>query len=205
MIALKANCDRTYHASRTSGKRELHVIDLVAWHCEEAGTALSAASWFANPAPPPPEGDGPAGSAHLCVDDNICYRTLNNNEIPWGASSSFGANTHGIHIEQAGFAKWLGITWLLHRRTLKRCAFKTAQHCDIFEIPVRFLFASNIVDAVRAGKRPEGITTHAEITKASKILDPANAWKYDHTDPGLFYPRRYVMRLVRDYYAQLSV
>jgi hypothetical protein len=201
-LDIKANCDRTFHASRSSGTRNLSAIDMVVWHCEEAGTALSAASWFANPKPP--EQNGPAGSAHLCVDDNICYRTLDNAEIPWGAASAFGANTHGLHVEQAGFAKWLGITWLLHRRTLRRCAFKTAYHCDIFDVPVRFLFALDLVNAVRAGRRPRGITTHSEITKASKTLDPANASRYNHTDPGLFYPRRYVMRLVRSYYDELN-
>ena len=47
------------------------------------------------------------------------------------------------------------------------------------------------------------VTTHAEVTKASKRLDPAHAWWYTHTDPGPLWPRRLFMRLVRQYHAAL--
>ncbi len=196
---IKAPCDRTYHASRSSGVRDPSVINLVGIHSEEAATAESAAAWFANPEPPPPRGNGPAGSAHLCVDDTICYRTLRDTEIPWAAASALSANLHGIHIEMAGFARWNGVLWLLHRATIQRAAYKTAEACARHGIPVRFLFADDLV----AGRRT-GITTHAQITKASKRLDPAHADRYDHTDPGIFFPRRYFMRLTRGYFADLG-
>lgn len=187
---IEANCDRTYHAAHSSGTRANSEVHWVVLHSEEAGTALSAAIWFTNPQS--------GGSAHLCVDDDICYRTLRNDEIPWGSVSSFRANTHGFHIEQAGFAKWAAVTWLLHRRTIQRAAYKTALHCRLFDIPVQWVPADQL-------PTKHGITTHAEVTKASKRLDPNHASRYDHTDPGLFWPRRYFMRQVRGYYAQLSV
>jgi len=184
---IEAVCDRSYHASRSSGVRDTRIIKWVVLHSEEASTARSAATWFAITEPPPPKGNGPAGSAHLCVDDTICYRTLRNEEIPWAAP---GANVYGFHIEQAGFARWAAGTWLLHRDTLRRAAYKTAVHLIAFDLPPVFLRA----DALKAGKK--GVTTHAECTKA---------FGGDHTDPGLFWPRRYFMRLVNAYYGDLLV
>ena len=31
------------------------------------------------------------GSAHICSDENECFRCLDNDTIPWGAASAFGA------------------------------------------------------------------------------------------------------------------
>ena len=93
------------------------------------------------------------------------------------AASCIGANTHGFHIEQAGYAAWSAVVWGKHYRTLQHAAYKTAVHCKVFAIPVRFVAASGLPGMA-------GITTHAEVTKASKRLDPAHAWWYTHLDPG---------------------
>ncbi len=175
---IEAVCSRKYRAVRTSGTRNISDVKLIVLHDEEASTAESAARFFTLPTA--------QGSAHLCVDDTICYRTLNNTDIPWAAP---GANANGFHIEQAGFAKWSAVIWKSHRLTLQRAAYKTALHCRLFGIPTVFLFAP----ALKAGA--SGITTHAECTKA---------FGGDHTDPGPFWPRRYFMRLVLGYYAELT-
>ena len=177
-----------YHTSGTRKKAEVKWIVL---HDEEAPTAVSAASYFKSPSS--------GGSAHLCVDDEVCYRCLRDIDIPWGAASApaLGANTHGFHIEQAGYARWSAVIWTSHRRTLQRAAYKTAFHCRKFGIPPVFVAAGEL-----PGKH--GITTHAEITKASKRLDPAHAYRYDHTDPGPFWPRRRFMGYVSSYYAALG-
>lgn len=176
---IEAACSRKYHAVRSSGQRDPHVVKWVVLHDEEADTAESAAAWFENPQA--------QGSAHLCVDDNICFRTLDNDEIPWAA---YGGNLAGFHIEQAGFAKWSLVVWTKHRQTLRRAAYKTALHCLLFKIPPTFIWAPGL----KRGE--EGITTHAECTKA---------FGGSHTDPGPFWPRRLFMRYVRAYYASLSV
>jgi hypothetical protein len=93
-----AACSRKYRAVRTSGTRNPATIRLIVLHDEESATAESAAQWFANPKA--------QGSAHLCVDDLVCFRTLNNEDIPWAAQ---GANERGFHIEQAGFARWSAV------------------------------------------------------------------------------------------------
>jgi N-acetylmuramoyl-L-alanine amidase CwlA len=188
MSDIQAVCSRKYRAVHTSGTRDTTEIKWIVLHSEEAVTAESAATWFANPKS--------GGSAHLCVDDTICYRTLNNEDIPWGSASAFNANSDGFHIEQAGFARWSSIAWMLHRKTIQRAAYKTALHCRAFDVPVQFVTADGL-------PAKAGITTHAEITKASKRLNPGGS--YDHTDPGVFWPRRYFMRQVRRYYEEANV
>ncbi len=174
MTPPETRCSRKYHAVRSSGQRDVDTVIWIVLHDEEAPTAESAAQWFENPKA--------QGSAHLCVDDNECFRTLDNDEIPWGAP---GANEQGFHIEQAGFAKWSSVVWLSHYRTLQRAAYKTALHCYVFGIPTTFIGAAGL----RAGRK--GITTHAEVSKA---------FGGTHTDPGPFWPRRLFMRFVRSYY-----
>ena len=67
---------------RQSGRRDLSQIGLIVIHCTQSNSARSSAQWFEN--------TRAQGSAHLVVDDVECYRTLDNEVIPWGAK---GANT----------------------------------------------------------------------------------------------------------------
>ena len=180
-------CNRSFHAVHHGGKRRS--VKWIVLHDEEGSTAQGAAEWFAN--------TDSAGSAHLCVDDTICFRCLENDTIPYGAASAFMANTYGIHIEQAGFARWSLVVWESHRDTLKRAAYKTALHAVEFNVPPVFVTAAHLPDA-------SGITTHAEVSKASRRIDPANAGRYDHSDPGPFWPRRRFMTYVREFYAELT-
>lgn len=83
------------------------------------------------------------GSTHLVVDGAKCQRCLADTTIPWGA---IGANYAGLHMEQCGFARWPVATWLRHRGTLERAAFKTALHAAGARHPAR----------IRPGARPSG-------------------------------------------------
>lgn len=173
-----------YPAYHSSGIRHPAVVRWLVIHDEEASTAASAAAWFQKP--------GSGGSAHLCVDDQNCYRCLPNDAIPWGAASSFGANLHGFHIELAGFASYTATQWQTHLHELERAAYKTAVHCRLFDIPVVYLAEHDLPD-----KR--GITTHAQVTLASRRLDPLNASRYDHHDPGPAFPIAEFVGMVRRY------
>lgn len=146
-------------------------------HDAEAASARGVAQFFASRTA--------TGSAHLVIDDASCYRCLLNEEIPWAAP---GANTHGFHIEQCGFARWSMVVWRSHLATLNRAAYKTAYHCRLFGIPVRF------VDAAGLRAKRAGITTHAECTRA---------FGGTHTDPGPFWPRRLFMMRVAVYHRAL--
>jgi len=175
---VKTACHRDFTAAHHDGIRDPKIVKWVVLHSTEGLTAAGAAAWFANPKS--------QGSAHLVVDDTICYRTLPSNLIPWAAK---GANHEGLHIEQAGFARWTTAMWGKHRRTLERAAYKTALHLDLFKLPAVFVGWREL----RADL--PGVTTHAECTKA---------FGGDHTDPGLFWPRRLFMRRVRFYLAELQ-
>lgn len=174
---IAADCLTTFHATRSSGVRRTSEIRWIVMHDAEAKSAEGVARFFASP--------GATGSAHLVVDDVACYRTLLNEAVPWGAP---GANTHGFHIEQCGFARWSAVVWTSHLATLNRAAYKAAFHCVKFGIPVRF------VDAAGLKAKRAGITTHAECTRA---------FGGNHTDPGLFWPRRLFMLRVAAYHRAL--
>jgi hypothetical protein len=176
---IDAVCKKDYYpAYHSSGTRPLKDVIWIVLHDEEALTAKSAAMYFKSP--------NSGGSAHLCVDDKECYRCLPNDAVAWGAPS---ANEQGFHIEQAGFARWSTVIWKSHLDTLKRAAYKTALHCKLFGISVRFCKA----DDLRA--RLPGITTHREVSKA---------FGGSHTDPGPGYPIPLFMWLCRHYRNQLG-
>lgn len=178
---ITADCNTSFHAYHKSGTRPLSVIDLIVMHSTEGGTSRSVASYFRTPES--------GGSATLSIDDDDCYRCLDDNEIPWGAP---GANYNGFHIEQCGYAKWTTSLWSkTHRRTLMRAAYKAAFHCKKYGIKTRFLTAATLRRGIR-----DGITTHAECTKA---------FGGDHVDPGTGWPRLLFMTFVRGYSASLKV
>jgi hypothetical protein len=180
MDPIKAVCKRDHFpADKTSGFRKEEEIRWIVLHSTEGGTADSVARWFQNP--------DSGGSTHLVVDDDECQRCLNNNQVSWGAK---GANRYGFHIEQCGFAKWVRDEWLLHEKTLRRAAYKTALHCKKFGIPPVFRTAAGL----KAGKK--GITTHVECSAA---------FGGSHWDPGKGWPRDLFMRWVKMYLAEMEV
>jgi hypothetical protein len=187
---LQAACSRVYFpAYHTSGLRRLADVWWIVLHDEEAATAATAARYFRSA--------NSGGSAHLCIDKDECFRCLPNEAIPWGAASAFGANTHGFHIEQAGFATWTIAQWEAHLGELERAAYKTAYHCKLFGIPPVWVPAASL-------PQKHGVTTHAEVSAASRRLDPANAARYTHSDPGPGWPRVHFMSLVAEHYRQLE-
>lgn len=181
---IAADCIRTYKAVHKSGRRRAADIQFVIIHDEEAPNARGAAQWFTNPAS--------GASTHLTLDDDECYRCLDDLDIPWGAPP---LNKSGFHIEQAGYASWSKLTWLKHLRTIRRCAYKTALHCKKYGIPVRWLDPTQLrTVGVAPGKGKGGITSHWNVTRA--FNDPAAA---GHSDPGPNYPYSTFMWWVRWY------
>lgn len=178
MASPKDDCRTTYHASKSSGKRDTDIINKIIIHDTEGGSAASVARYFASA--------GAKGSAHLVVDENACYRTLANTEIPWAAP---GANTNGFHIEICGYASWTTDEWLDHRKTLERAAYKVAFHCHLFDCPPKWLTVADLKKGVR------GVSSHANCTKA---------FGGSHTDPGPNFPTALFMGRVRTYWRELA-
>lgn len=188
MTKLAAPCNRAYSpATRTSGPRRLSDVTLIVLHSTESGpnSGEAVARYF--------QSKTAGGSAHIVVDNTGCYRCLPNAVIPWAAP---GANTLGLHIEQCGYAAWSGAQWITNMATLRRAAYKTAQHAKSLGIPVRFLTAANL-----AAGMEHGITTHAEVSKWQKVI--GGPGDHSHTDPGKGWPRKTFMGLVRVYRARM--
>lgn len=171
-LPLDAPCDRRIKAAHfTRPSPGTRTVRWIVLHSTEGDTAEGAARWFANP--------DSAGSTHLVVDAEHCFRTVEPSLICWGAK---GANLRGFHIEQAGYAKWTTLRWLKMLRTIQRAAYKTAVWAHEYGIPLQFVTAAGL-----AAGTP-GVTTHAECSKA---------FGGDHTDPGRFWPRRTFMYYAR--------
>ncbi len=177
--AFQHTCRATYPAYHHGGERMQASIRYIVLHSTEGATAQGAAEWFLNPAS--------GGSANIAVDDTICYRCLGDNVIPWAAPP---LNTHGFHIEQAGFAAWTRAEWLAHLPTIERAAYKAALRCKWYKIPVRLLdpvtlekdFGGPVIGGVpeHPGPLAGGIVTHL-------VID-ATYHESDHHDPGPDYP-----------------
>lgn len=179
-MKIEATCSTEFKAYHNSGHRKKTDIRYVVIHCTEGPTAKSAAEYFTK--------ISSGGSTNLVLDDKICYKTLEDLLVPWGAPP---LNTYGFHIEQAGYVEWSKEEWLLHTNTIKRCAYKTALRCHWYNIPTVFLSVQDLKD----GKF--GITSHNNISLAFH--------KTDHTDPGKHYPYDFYMEQVIYYFDHIKI
>jgi hypothetical protein len=171
-------CDGSIVAVHRGGTRPASQIRLIVLHSTEGDTAAGAAGWFAN--------DASEGSAHVVVDQDHCYRTLPDDAIPWGAKGD-RVNEDGLHVEQAGYAKWSRDEWLANRATIDNAARVVAAWAWEYNIPLRFLTAD---DLRSMGTNARGVTTHLEVTKAFDVSG-------GHQDPGAEYPIDYFMKRAR--------
>lgn len=176
---IRRECSASFRARRKSGTRRLSAITLGVVHCTQGATARGAASWFVNPAA--------QGSAHVVADGRECFRTLPPSVIPWGAP---GVNGRGWHLELAGFAEWSRGTWLAHRGTLERGAFKLALHGHAFNFPMRRLTDGELRRGVK-----RGIIGHAQ---ASRVFGGS------HTDPGAHFPWAEFLELAHAFELELA-
>lgn len=185
MIA--APCERMFRANMDSGKRNLSDIRLVVFHVAENPSALSVARDFSTTTR--------QASSHIVVGETNCYRCLPNNVIPMAA---IGANTSGLHIEQAGFAEWDRQTWLRHMNTLQRAAYHAAHMAHRFQLGTRFVTSADLIRDPNA----RGITTHHEVNVWQLHLGTPG--DHSHSCPGLTWPRDAVLNEVERYHRLLK-
>lgn len=183
-LPITAGCDGGHLAAHDSGSRTPAAIKWVVFHSTEGPTAAGAASWFENPAS--------EGSAQIVVDDDGCYRCLIDMLIPWAAP---GANTNGLHLEQAGYTVWTRSQWLAHDDELSRAAYKAAVWAHLYGIPLRWVGPLGL----RLGRK--GFTTHRDISYAWPLQARAAGF---HTDPGRGYPKDVVLGRARAYLTELE-
>jgi len=177
---IKAICDRSFPAYHHGTSRSTKAIKWVVVHDTEGGSARSVAVMFSR--------SSATASTHLVVDEDECYRMLDDTVIPWGAP---GANTNGYHIEHVGFASWSRAQWLAHDNTLRRGAYKAAIRCAAYNIPARWVGPLSL----RFGRK--GLTTHADVSKWQGT--PGG-----HTDPGPNFPKDVYLAYVKRYIAEIK-
>ena len=110
--------------------------------------------------------------AHVLIDkDGASAKAAEFNQVCWAVK---GANTGTIHFELIGFARFLPQVWWLRIRQLNKLAKWIAYLNLSYGIPIE--------RSIKAG-----IAGHYEF--------PGN----DHTDPGKFFPWKYVLRRARQF------
>ena len=154
-------------------------IDLIVIHDmeypEKPESALWCAEFFAGPA-------APRASAHYSIDSRSIVQSVADHDVAWHAP---GANTNGIGIEHAGYAKQSREEWLddYSRSELSISAALVARLVATYGIPIRWLEADELrVRGVR------GITGHRNVSMA---------FGGTHTDPGPNFPIDVYLDLIR--------
>jgi hypothetical protein len=155
---------RFFPAAHQSGARDPSRIRVIVLHSTEGGSAAGAASWFQN--------EASGGSTQLVAGEDGLFRSVDDLRIPWGAQ---GANSDGLHIELAGYAKWSRDQWLAKNKTLENAASAIGKWSKQYGIPLRYIEGAELADDVT-----RGVTTHVAVVKAYR--------KGDHWDPGPGFP-----------------
>ncbi|MBT2541392.1 N-acetylmuramoyl-L-alanine amidase [Streptomyces sp. ISL-44] len=138
-------------------------------------TAENVANWFATMSA------SSKASAHVCVDNDSAVRCVADGDRAWHAP---GANSDGLGIELAGYARQSREEWLdqYSKGVLEQAARVVAGWCQKHNIPAVKLTAAEL----KAGKR--GICGHRDVSAAYG--------QTDHTDPGPNFPWDYFLARV---------
>jgi hypothetical protein len=169
----------------TKGPRNCAITVLVIHDMEAPEgpkTAENVAAYFADPKDK--AGNPVKASAHFNVDCDSIVQSVREEDIAWHAP---GANSNGIGIEHAGYARQTREEWLdeYSTATLKLSAKLVAELCKKYEIPAVWL----TVDELKANK--PGICGHVDITNAF------NGGK-GHSDPGPNFPKDVYIQWVNE-------
>lgn len=162
----------------TAANRGAGQISWIVLHSMEAPegsqTAENVANYFASGAV--------QASAHYNVDNNSIVQCVRDKDIAWAAP---GANTNGLQIEQAGYARQTRAEWLdpYSDALLHLSAKLVREKCLEYGIPMEFVDATGL----KAGRR--GITMHRTVNEAFHLST--------HTDPGAAFPMDIFLNYVR--------
>jgi hypothetical protein len=153
----------------------LRPLRLFVWHdmewAEATDTAEKCAQEFRTTKTPK--------SAHICCDNNSVVECVKPEDTAWAAP---GANSDGYQIELAGFARQSEAQWRdpFSLASIRQACGSIVPIAKSASIPTRFLTIAQLKDGVTKGH-----TTHADVTTAFKLST--------HTDPGVHFPRDYVL------------
>ncbi|MGA4950450.1 N-acetylmuramoyl-L-alanine amidase [Streptomyces lydicamycinicus] len=159
---------RWFGAGRSTAIRVIVIHDMEA--PEGPLTAENVSHWFSTmPA-------SSKASAHVCVDNNSAVRCVGDGDRAWHAP---GANSDGLGLEIAGYARQSRAEWLddYSKGALEQAAKVTAGWCRKHGIPAKKLSVAEL----KAGMK--GIVGHGDVSAAFG--------QTDHTDPGPNFPWDY--------------
>lgn len=147
---------------------------VIVLHSDEVLEVSSNAEGVANYFHNQPKGSN-GSSAHVVVDNDTEVRCVRDKDVAWAAP---GANSDGLHIEQAGYASQARKDWkdTYSRKVIERAAHRAARWCVKYGIRPHLLSDAQLRDGVTTG-----VTTHAQVTKVFSA-------GVGHTDPGYGYP-----------------
>jgi len=164
------------HFQHVEGKRAVRLIVI---HDMEFPRTASAAEVIAKDFATTAE----VKSAHLCVDTDSIVQCVLDNDVAFAAP---GANSDGIQIELAGFAKLTRKEWLSPEGVLvlNMGANAAAQYCLKYDIPVKHLTNKELAD-----KKSRGLIGHVQATDVFK--------QSTHRDPGPGFPWDFFLERVQ--------
>jgi N-acetylmuramoyl-L-alanine amidase len=163
------------HFRATTGARAVRLIVIHSMEAPEKGdTAENVAHFF--------QTTDREASAHLCIDSDSAVRCVRDDDVAFAAP---GANSDGVHLELAGFARQTEPEWLdaFGVLMLERAADVAAQYCLKYGIPARRLTNQELADTTN-----RGIVSHAQVSETFR--------KSDHTDPGSGFPWAFFLERV---------
>ncbi|MFE9834087.1 peptidoglycan-binding protein [Streptomyces sp. NPDC005551] len=173
---MKVIRSRWYGEGRSVPIRLVVIHDMEA--PEKSTTAEAVAQYFAN-LPTTSK-----SSAHVCVDNDSAVRCVDDNDRAWHAP---GANSDGLGLEMAGYARQTRAEWLdaYSKAVIDQAAKVTADWCTKYSIPVKHLTVAEL----KAGHK--GIVGHRDVSAAYH--------QTDHTDPGPNFPWDYFLERVNHF------
>lgn len=128
--------------------------------------------------------NAPKASAHYCIDNDSIVQCVRDEDVAWHAP---GANSDGIGIEHAGYARQTPEQWMddYSIAALELSAGLVAKLCEKYDIPPRRLSAEELAGGAK------GIAGHADITKWTG--------KGTHWDPGPGFPWEWYLDRVNEH------
>lgn len=159
--------------------RQGHDIQIIVIHSAEnqelPGQAAHLASWFAGPT-------APQASAHEMVDNQHVVPSVDDKDTAW-AVDDWNLNLISKSYELTGHAANTAAQWAdaYEKGVISEAETAISADCKKYGIPAVHLTDAQIVAAHNGDKTIKGICTHADVTRALKIVG-------GHTDPGVNFP-----------------
>jgi len=169
----------TTTAKHYTAGRQGHDIQIIVIHSAEnqelPGQAAHLAQWFAG-------ATAPQASAHEMVDNEHVVESVADTDTAW-AVDDFPLNLISKSYELTGHAENSAAEWAdaYEKGVIAQATKAIKEDLVKYGIPVVHLTDAQIVEAHNGDRSIKGICTHADISRALKIVG-------GHTDPGVNFP-----------------